>query len=788
MDTSRYMNQILEINPDEGWVRVQPGVVLDQLNAALAPHRLTFVPNLAPSNRATIGGMINTDASGKGSRVFGKTSHHIMGLSGVTVAGELLSEVDAQLHLKLAEIAATDRKEIDRRFPKLTRFLSGYNLDHATSNGLHSIPILAGSEGSLAIITDATLKLTPIPDFSQLVIIQYGDFLEAVGSAESLLALNPIAIETIDHMVLETAVGDASYAKVAQWILPETRAINLIEFHWDPQIQPDRNCRISASPEEAADWWQLRKKSVGMLARLPGRAKPIPFVEDTVVPPQHLSKFIPQFREILDRHGLRYAMYGHVDVGCIHVRPALDLQDWAHENLVEVITDEVSRLVRHYGGLVWGEHGKGFRTQGVAEVVGPVLYQRMKEIKAIFDPYYQLNPGKIIEVDYTPSPLRAYWDRQIPRPVQDSMPEMMACNGNGACFTVMPSALMCPSYLATGDRMHSPKGRAMMMKEWLRQSEASDFSHEVKAAMDGCLSCKACVSECPVHINIPEMKSQFLEKYHRRHGRPLRDYLVANVESAIRVMRWMPWVGMIVKWAGLVDSPKVAVPSLRRRLPAHYFSGDGDVWIVADAFTAGYAPSVIVAAVTILESMGFSPKILGPVPSGKPALIKGFRAQFRREARRMIALVASVKGPVIGIEPSITTLFSDDYRRLGDLVPMVIPVAQFLDHHRDRLPQWKRPIELTLLSHCMDRGDIAAWTRVIGSVVVPPIGCCGMAGTFGHEREHVAESHTIFDLSWRKAVTAASTPAATGFSCRHQIARFAGRQVLHPLEVMADAL
>ncbi len=811
LDTSRYMNQIIEINSKEQWVRVQPGVVLDSLNAALSPFDLVFVPNVAPSNRATIGGMISTDASGKGSRIYGKTSQHIMELSAVTVGGERLqlakdhpSPIDALLH----DISVTNRTEIDARFPKMPRFLSGYNLDHATRDGINPIPIIAGSEGTLVILAEAKLRVLPKPNATRLVIIQYTTITEAVAAAQDLLIYDPVAIETIDRAIIDVARTDICFTPLAEWVHPEVGALNLIELT-DPsallsEAFPPLSIRLAESATEATQWWTLRKKAVGLLANTPGRAKPVPFVEDTVVPPQYLSDYIRDFRALLDRHHLRYAMYGHADVGCVHVRPALDLQDPEHERLIRIISDEVHHLVMSYGGVIWGEHGKGFRSEYIHDVFGPILVRRMQEIKTKLDPHNQLNPGKLVPpLEITSStkgiesPLRAHLDREIPRDVQDQFPEMMACNGNGACFTVMPSALMCPSYLATGDRIQSPKGRAMIYKEWLRQGKTDAFAEEVHTAMDGCLSCKACTSECPVHVNIPKLKSEFLDHYHTTHRRPLRDILIAHVETfsmisgKILPLRWISQIATHLPFIGLTDLPKLSTPlkKQRHRTP--------DIVIAVDAFTWNYAPEVAVAAAKVLEKMGYFPQFFPMNATGKPAYIKGYQRQFRTQATRLIdRLNALSPTPIVIIEPSISSMFADEYREITNLLPLVVPIAQFLETHHQKLPHGIHRAPIRLLSHCMElsghRATQSAWINVLSHVgfaaTLGDVGCCGMAGTFGHETEHAGQSKAIFDLSWRPTFKKDLPVAVTGFSCRHQVARCTGTPALHPLQLIANAL
>lgn len=403
LDCSKYMNQILEVNLEAGWVKVQPGVLLDQLNNYLKPHGVFFAPNLAPSNRATLGGMINTDACGKGSRIYGRTSDHLLELTWVltdgtktsssAVAGKDLEQLKAksdyathpptdrlgEIYRQVDEIVTTKQSLIEKQFPKMPRFLTGYNLAKVYDSEREFFDlnrILAGSEGTLAVITAAKLKLTLIPRYKELLAIHYSCFDDALQATQSLLAYNPAAIETIDENILSLAKQDEIYPRVQDFIA-DARVINLVEFVSDDaaqlqgtmeQLRQELSCNGTSyyqtdSLEEILSLWELRKRGVGLLGNRPGARKPIAFIEDTAVPPVNLPAYIQEFKKLLDEYNLDYAMFGHVDVGCLHVRPALNLQFPQDETLIRTISDRVVTLVRKYGGVMWAEHGRGFRSE-----------------------------------------------------------------------------------------------------------------------------------------------------------------------------------------------------------------------------------------------------------------------------------------------------------------------------------------------------------------------------------------------------------------------------------------
>jgi len=621
---------------------LEAGVVLDQLNDALAPLGCFFAPNLSPSSRATLGGMINTDAAGQGSMVYGKTSDHVLSLevallggACVTVAPLTLEELASgglapalePLAREVLTLAAERAPLVERVFPKLSRFLTGYNLKmvyDAAGGVLDLTRLLSGSEGTLGVVVEATVRLTPLPTARRVVLLRYARFEDALGSARLLLATRPNSIETIDENILRLARQDVIYHRVRAALEggegagggaggPETRAVNLLEFEGASEEEvearaarcveelrarfgePDApiGAYVARSAAEQAALWDLRKKGVGLLAAREGDRKPVAFVEDTVVPPERLKEYVAEFTALLDAEGLEYGMFGHVDVGCLHVRPALNLLDPADEERLLRVSDQVAALARRYGGVIWGEHGKGVRSAYSPEVFGP-LYPTLQEVKALFDPHNQLNPGKVAtpagsraSLMELASPLRAHADRGVQPAALAAFVSTVHCNGNAQCLDYHPDHIMCPSSKVRRDRLHSPKGRAGVMRAWLRAladeghalsaadlepfgeaaraaaraarggaarwltlpltlplalaralrarpgaaAPAPDLSHEVYEAMSGCLSCKACATHCPVKVDVPRLKARFLRLYHARYPRPLRDYLVGALEA-----------------------------------------------------------------------------------------------------------------------------------------------------------------------------------------------------------------------------------------------------------------
>ena len=783
VDVSRHMNRILDIDVAKRRVRVQAGVVKDQLNAALKPHGLFFAPDLSTSNRATIGGMISTDASGQGSCEYGKTRDHVLELDTVLLGGERLhsqpideaeletlclhSGVIGNAYRTARDIIDTQRELIIAKFPPLNRCLTGYDLAHLrdAEGRLDINSLLCGSEGSLGFLNEAVLNVLPVPKHSTLVNVRYAGFMDALRDAKALMASSgssqtqpqarPTSIETVDDKVLMLAMEDFVWDSVAEFFPSAASAvdgdtdtatqqataihgINLVEFNDDDpgrlaqrvaafchHLETDTSVpRLGYTLAEGRGAIQrvygMRKRAVGLLgnARVDekGEKRPIPFVEDTAVPPERLADYIAEFRALLDDRGLAYGMFGHVDAGVLHVRPAIDMKDPAQERLIREISDEVAELTHKYGGLLWGEHGKGVRSEYAPKFFGE-LYPSLQRVKAAFDPYNQLNPGKIatpasqgtgaveaeavnmvdpglLTIDGVPT--RGQIDRQIDERVWQSHAATVYCNGNGACYNYDPDDAMCPSWKATRDRVHSPKGRASLIREWLRlqgnagidlveqtrqqrtegalgflkrlpgrirntyrRRDEADFSHEVYNAMAGCLACKSCAGQCPVKVNVPESRSLFLEAYHGRYLRPARDYLIGGLEFFVPALAAAAPLynaalnnrlveRLLAGPIGMVDSPRLSRSRLKKQLAAWGVSEATptslglmteaqkarSVIIVQDAFTSYFEAEVVMDIVELLSRLDVRVFVAPYSPNGKPLNVQGFMGAFARTAEK----------------------------------------------------------------------------------------------------------------------------------------------------------
>ncbi|SNY97643.1 D-2-hydroxyglutarate dehydrogenase YdiJ [Halomonas sp. hl-4] len=926
VDISRHMNRILEIDVENRRVRVQAGVIKDQLNAALKPHGLFFAPELSTSNRATIGGMISTDASGQGSCEYGKTRDHVLELDTVLIGGKHLHSraltpdeeqaerqqegILGRVHTTAAEIIDQQRELIAAKFPPLNRCLTGYDLAHLRDGEgqLNLNSLLCGSEGSLGFLNEAVLNVLPIPEHSILVNVRYTSFMDALRDAKALMTASaqPTSIETIDDTVLQLAMEDFVWDSVAEFFPASgstpIRGINLIEFNDDDPERLAERVRtfadlLSQDPTverlgytlaegrpQIQKVYAMRKRSVGLLGNVEGEERPIPFVEDTAVPPEHLADFIAEFRAALDARGLSYGMFGHVDAGVLHVRPAIDMKDSEQEKLIRAVSDEVAALTQKYGGLLWGEHGKGVRSEYAPRFFGE-LYPSLQRVKAAFDPFNQLNPGKIatpsesgelIAKDSDPDlltidgvPMRGQLDRTIDERAWQAYDAAVYCNGNGACYNYDLDDPMCPSWKATRDRRHSPKGRASLIREWLRlQTQAGidvveesrkkkaeggwgfikrfplrvantlsrkqhhDYSHEVYDAMAGCLACKSCAGQCPIKVNVPQFRSQFLEVYHGRYLRPLRDYVIGGTEFMLPTLAkaaplyntviGQRWVEQLMRRTlGMNDSPALSRASVKKQLSAWGVAEAtplslallteqqraNSVILVQDAFTTHFEAKLVMDVVELLSRLNLRVFVMPFSANGKPLQVQGFLGAFERTAAKQaerLRTLARFDIPLVGIDPAMTLTYRQEYvKALGeDAVPEVLMLQEWLATRINTLA----PSQLTLtdlgfklLSHCTEKtnapGSPKAWQQVFAAfgleLELMATGCCGMSGTYGHEARNTATSQTIYAQSWQPQVEAeenAGKILATGYSCRSQVKRYSAQTLHHPLQALLAQL
>lgn len=902
VDCSKYLNAITDLDASGRRVRVQPGIVLDQLNAQLARFGLMFGPDVATANRATLGGMIGNNSAGARSVIYGQTVHHVVSLEAVLADGSRAvfgplspGEYQRKLELRTREgeayrivdaVLRAHAAEIARRFPPILRAVSGYNLadilaglglaqavevrggeryQGVSPQGPSLVPLLVGSEGTLAVVAAAELNLVPRPKYRGLLVPQFDSLTAALDAVSACLELGPSAVELMDRMLIDLARRHRELADTMAVIRGRPEALLMVEFSSDDAADISYRVyelrrRLAAVPgvlaaEPALDpatrepLWALRGAAVPLLWGTPGDRKPVTFVEDCAVEPRHLPEFAARFRDLLRRHGTDGAFYGHASVGCLHIRPVLNLHDATDVRTLRRIMEDVTDLVLAYRGSLSGEHGDGLvRSEWNYKIFGPVVYEAFRAIKRAFDPDGLLNPGKIVDAPA----MEANW-RLPPGPLPTEPPTVFdysrqggffrsveACNGSAVCRKTQ-GGIMCPSYRATRDERDSTRGRANALRVALSQGLTGPGNVGISApettpqtplqqrwladVMDLCLSCKACKSECPAHVDVAKLKAEFLHAYYFRRRRPLGHYLVRYVHTlspwAAQFAGWMNWLGrqswvrdVLHTLAGIDRRRSLPVLHLnhlrrwfaRRRDQHHLPSDAAQVILLDDCFTTFQEPEIGRAAVRLLERVGVRVELAG-LCCGRALISKGFLTEARDLARAGLARLApwAARGvPILGLEPSCLLTLVDEWPDLvpGDESRQVAAAVELAEVwiarrlEQNRAPKSVLHRRLLFHPHCHQRalvgasGTREALRRSLGvDVTVLDGGCCGMAGAFGYEREHYDLSVAVARLGLLPALAAEpdAVIVATGTSCRHQIRDLTGRRAYHPLELMADA-
>jgi FAD/FMN-containing dehydrogenase/Fe-S oxidoreductase len=879
LDCSKYLGEILEIDAAGRWARVQPGLVLDQFNRALAPLGLQFGPDVATASRANLGGLIGNNSAGARSIVYGKTVDHVRRLGVVLADGSRADfgpldatawdrraagrTLEATAYRRVRDVVRQQRDEIHRRFPRILRRVSGYNLDilcrglcpasdPAPPVGLHQL--LVGSEGTLAVVTEAELNLVPLPQVRGLLVPQFASLAAAMDALAPCLELGPSAVELLDHFLLELAADNLVLRDTMRAIAGRPRAVLLVEFTSDdPAEVADRVERLrrrlrevpgltaaapALDPALRDPLWNLRRAAMPLLYGMRGDRKPVTFVEDPAVAPQRLPEFIARFRALLQRHGTDGAFYGHASVGCVHVRPLLNLRDPTDVARMRRIAADVGDLVLEFGGAFSGEHGDGFaRSEWNAKMFGPAVYSAFEAVKRAFDPHGLLNPGRVVDGPPMTDNLRYgpdYAPQEPPTIFDYSRQEgfvraVEACNGSGVCRKLSGGA-MCPSYRATRDERDSTRGRANALRLALAGARPLQElrGQSLREVFDLCLMCKACKAECPTNVDMAQFKAEWLQMIHQGRRRPLGDVLMARLSRFNHlaaplapvvnclgqhfVARWL-----LEKLTG-IDRRRSLPPLHRdhfhrwfgRHRPDPAAGNRGRVLLLADCFTTYNEPSVARAAVRVLEHAGYGVELAELICCGRTLISKG----FLREAHALVleqvpALARCVTDgrPLLGLEPSCLLTLTDEWPQLhpGSAARQVAGAACLADGWlvdqlqagRATLPLRPRSGQCLLHGHCHqkalvgDAGSAAALRLVPGlDVDVLDAGCCGMAGSFGFERAHYDLSVRIANLQLLPALAAApeALVAAPGTSCRHQILDLAHRRAFHPFEILEERL
>jgi FAD/FMN-containing dehydrogenase/Fe-S oxidoreductase len=864
VDTSKYLTAILELNAQERWVRVEPGIVLDELNAQLRPYGLRFAPDVSTASRATIGGMMANNSSGARSVIYGKTLDHVIeqevALSdgsvvtfGPLAEGELARKcagetLEARCYRTVAELAATHREEIERRFPKLLRRVGGYNLDEFRPGCPFNLArLMVGSEGTLGVVLSARLKLVPLPRAKAVMAIQFGKLLESLAATPLVLRHGPSAVEVMDKSLLDHTRKSAALEALRQsFIDGDPGSLLCVEFYADrPEDLPARLAALERDLRDhrfgyryhhaldltaQARIWSLREAGLGLSMAMREDAKSLSFVEDTAVAPERLRDYIERFLAIVARHGTTAGVYAHASVGCLHVRPVVNMKTDAGVRQFEAIANDVSDLVLEFGGALSGEHGDGLvRSPFMAKMFGPALYEAFRTIKRTFDPHGIFNPGKIVDAPPLTANLR-FGPKYVARnPVTffDYGPGGVAgaiemCSGLGACRKTLEGT-MCPSYMATREEQHTTRGRANVLRLTIagRLGETGLGDRGVYDTLALCLECRACKAECPVGVDVARFKSEFLADYWQRHGTSLEARVLGNISS---VAAWGSRLAPLSNWIGGSGPARRLNERLlgvdrRRRLPrfrrrtlrdlAPTDDGAADALLFTDTFTNHYDPEIGLAAMRVLQRAGLRVALASNHCCGRPQISKGLLAVAREMAERNTAALhaAALAGrPIVFCEPSCLSAVREDApallrgesrRRADDVAAASVLFEELAAPLVGGLHLAHGPTSVLLHGHCHQKSmGLVAPARTMlaaipGATVVDlDAGCCGMAGSFGYARDHYEVSRAIGERKLFPAVrgrTEGSVVVAAGTSCRHQIADFTGETALHPA-VLLDGL
>ncbi len=876
LDTSKHLNRIIEVNPDERWARVEPGVVLDELNAALRPHGLRFAPDVSSASRATVGGMMANNSSGARSILYGKTIDHVIEQRVVLADARLAhfrsldraraadamtgDSIEARAYRSVPELGVRHAAEISRRFPKVLRRVGGYNLDAFVDPAapIDLTRIMVGSEGTLGFIVDARIKLVPLPKQKSVLTIEFDQLLDALGATPAILRHGPSAVEVMDDFILSHAAGHAVLdAQRRRMVSGDGSSLLCVEFYADTveeltermtAVERDlaaarpRQMRQVLDPQQQQSIWSFREAALGLSTAMKGDGKAISFVEDTAVAPEKLRDYIERFIAIVRRHRTNAGVYAHASVGCLHVRPVVNLKTAVGVAQFEAIANEVADLVLEFGGALSGEHGDGLVRGAFNErMFGSELYQAFRRVKKTFDPEGIFNPGRIVDTPPITSHLRygAGYATASPATFFDFSDRdgfgraVEMCSGVGLCRKTREGT-MCPSYMVTRDEAHSTRGRAntlrLAMAGQLGNVKLSDEGvHEV---LDLCLECRACKSECPVGVDMARYKSEFLAGYWDRHGVSLTAHAFGSARTAaVWGSRFAPLSNAIAntglaRWAAEkltgVDRRRSLPQWTRRTLRKQAIQpgtrnpepGTARALLFADTFTDHADPEIGLAAIDVMKAAGIPAGVAPNVCCGRPLISQGRLVEARRLAAANVDALfdAAERGQaIVFVEPSCLSAVREDapdllrgelQRRARVVAARSVLFEEFLEGEcaagRAALALTTGPREILLHPHCHQRSmGLAApaaslLSRIPSARVVDlDAGCCGMAGSFGYTRDHYDVSRAIADrklLPAARAMADGAVLVAAGTSCRHQVADFGGVTAMHPAVLLRSLL
>ena len=882
IDVSKHLNGVIEFDPDAESVTVEPGIALDQLNALLNRHGLSFMVDVSTSSRATIGGMTGNNSCGSRSIRYGTMRDNVHSIDAILANGEAhhFGELPADLEgsdlpdsfkglaRQLLDFGNRETDEILARFPRLMRRVGGYNID-ALVPGASNRPgggsvnlahLLVGSEGTLGFSTRIKLGLHRQPSRKVLGICHFPTFYEAMDSTQHIVKLDPSSVELVDRTMMDLALEIPLFRPtIEKFVRGRPDSLLLVEFAGDSEDEQiaklkdlDRlmgdlgfpNAVVEAiTGGDQKEFWEVRKSGLNIMMSMKGDGKPISFIEDCAVPLEDLAEYTSRLTEVFKKHGTDGTWYAHASVGCLHVRPVVNLKEPEGAKKMRAIAEEAFDMVREYKGSHSGEHGDGLvRSEFHRKMFGDRMIKNFEQVKDLFDPKQFLNPGKIVRASkmddrslfrfkpgYKQLPLDTTLDWSDWGSFA-SATEM--CNNNGACRK-SDANVMCPSFRATGDEKDLTRGRANSLRLALSGQLGSDalVSDEMADTMALCVSCKGCKRECPTGVDMARMKIEFLHHYKNRHGYSLRDKLVAHLPDYAPYAAKLPWLVNARNWMpGAAKLTEAATGfSAKRKLPRwrrDWFRTEEEpkgpingreVVLLADVFNAYFEPENLRSALKVLTKAGYRVHIPGkdggrPLDDGRTLLAAGMIEKAKERAREVLDILYPFVAdgtPVIGLEPSSIFMLRDEYLALlpnsgaGKLAENAMLFEEFLAREADagHLDLELKPLSQTkalLHGHCHQKAFAAMSSveKVLG--LIPKLdvdtvasSCCGMAGSFGYQKETYDISLKMGEMSLLPAVRDAEEDTlivADGTSCRHQISDGTGRNAQHVARVLEQAM
>ncbi len=878
IDFSKHLDAILEVNPDERWVRVQPGVVLDELNHYLRPYGLQFGPDPASSNRAAMGGIVSNNSTGAHSILYGMTVEHVLGARAILSDGQQVDfgpvdaatlefkqklsgregEVYRGVHRLVTEHAETIRKGTPHHWRRcggynLDRFVEGVTARYSKGPEFNLAKLLSGAEGTLGILTEIRLNLVPRPQQTALALLQFDELHRALAAVPIILEAEPSAVELLDHMGLTLCQQVPEYARLLKtFMVGEPNCVLITEFYGTSERElknkidrlkqhlQKKNVRCTVVPaidgQLQQNVWTVRKVGLGLLMSIRSDYKPIPFIEDSAVPVEHLAEYVQKIEAYCHSLGTDVAYYAHASAGCLHIRPLMNTKKAEEVAKLPLIGARAAELVMGYQGALSSEHGDGRARSWLNEYFfGKELYAVYRQLKQIFDPQNVFNPGMIVDGQYITENLRygPHYRTMDWKPVLDFTTDggfdraVEMCNGAGVCRK-KTTGTMCPSFMVTREEEHATRGRANLLRAALsgRLPREDLFSPRMYAALDLCVECKACKAECPSSVDMAKIKTEYLAHYFQHHRIPLRNRIFAAMPDLIRqatrilprsvvnaLMEFPParWVQRHLGIAPQRRLPRLAprafaaiVPEFKEKLPASNRPSKGNVAVFVDCFTNQYHPEVAEAAFTVLAALGFKPRQANAGCCGRTYISKGLVDKAQAKASGLISELLPLVNegiPIVGLEPGCLSALKDDYTFLAKEKEAAQKIARHSYFFEEFLVEFttpedfarfrpESPHQVLLHTHCHEKSllgseKVKAALQLPGNIVVEEVdsGCCGMAGSFGYEAEHYELSIQMGERRLFPAVrqkTPQTVVVAPGFSCRSQIYHGTQETAVHP--------